>query len=290
VSTPASERRYHTVTAFEAALTARLKNRVTAQRTYQDLRKELAFDRILVRLMRVSPDAWLLKGGVALEYRLKEYARATTDIDISARGTLDSIADALQAAAAVKMEDYFAIRIGESNQPVDEIETYRFSIAVLYENGREFERIKIDVGFADPWLGEAQALTGPRLLDFAGIEPAQVRAIPIGQHLAEKIHAYTKRYGSRGSTRVKDLVDMVLLLDAAPIDDFVQADFLGAVFTARSTHPIPHELPPPPAAWRGPYARLADGLPVPASSDAAYAYVVEKLSRSLSLASKTPTS
>ncbi len=154
--------------------------------------------------MRVSPDAWLLKGGVALEYRLQQYARATSDIDISARGTLDSIADALQAAAAVKLEDYFAVRIGESSQPVDEIETYRFSIDVLYENGREFERIKIDVGFADPWLGEAQALTGPTLLDFAGIEPAHVRAIPIGQHLAEKIHAYTKRLAPAAQPRVKE--------------------------------------------------------------------------------------
>lgn len=53
--------------------------------------------------------------------------------------------------------------------------------------------------------------SGRPLLDFVGIEPVVVRAIPIAQHLAEKIHADTKPYGTYGSTRVKNLVDMVLL-------------------------------------------------------------------------------
>lgn len=289
-NTSANERRYKTVIAFEAALTTRLKARVTAQRTYQDLRKELAFDRLLARLMRVAPDAWLLKGGVALEYRLGQYARATTDIDISSQGTLDSISDALRAAADVRMDDYFAIRIGESSQPVEEIATFRFAVDVLYENGRMFEQIKIDVGFADPWLGDPQELTGPALLDFVDIEPASVRAIPIAQHLAEKVHAYTKHYGARGSTRVKDLVDIVLLVDAAPIDVDAQADVLQKVFEARGTHPIPRELPPPPAEWRGPYARLADGLPVPPTSDEAYVYVAERLLPPLLLSAQRATS
>jgi hypothetical protein len=104
--------RYKTITAFEAALTTKLKERVTSQRTYQDIRKELAVDRILARLMRVSPEAWLLKGGVALEYRLQQ-ARATTDIDISAHGSLDTITDSLNEAAALEMNEYFAIRIGD---------------------------------------------------------------------------------------------------------------------------------------------------------------------------------
>ena len=90
-------RRYATITAFEAALRAKLKGRVTPQRTYQDLRKQLAFDRVLARLSIVAPDSWLLKGGVALEYRLQR-ARATTDIDVSARVGLEQIIELLDAA------------------------------------------------------------------------------------------------------------------------------------------------------------------------------------------------
>jgi hypothetical protein len=235
--------------------------------------------------MRVAPGAWLLKGGVALEYRLAQ-ARATTDIDISAHGNFDSINDSLNEAAAIEMDDYFAIRIGEVTQRVDEIATFRFSIHVLYENGRMFEPIKIDVGFADPWLGDAQQLTGRPLLDFVGIEPTSVRAIPIAQHLAEKIHAYSKHYGARGSTRVKDLVDMVLLIDAAPLDTDAQADMLRQVFESRNTHRVPAELSAPPASWKAPYAKLAKGMPVPATSDEAYAYVASRLSGTLALAAE----
>lgn len=85
----------------------------------------------------------------------------------------------------------------------------------------------------DPWLGNAQKLTGPALLGFVGIELGSVKAIPIAQHLAEKIHAYTKQHGTHGSTRVKDLVDMVLLIDAAPIEVATQVDMLRKVVQAR---------------------------------------------------------
>jgi hypothetical protein len=93
-------RRYATTAAFEAALKAKLTDRVTGQRTYQDLRKQLAFDRVLARLSHVAPDAWLLKGGVALEYRLQR-ARATTDIDVSTKVDIEKMMETLEAAAAV---------------------------------------------------------------------------------------------------------------------------------------------------------------------------------------------
>ena len=276
-------RRYATVAAFEAALKTRLAARVTEHRTFQDLRKQLAFDRVLARLSHVAPDAWLLKGGVALEYRL-ERARATIDIDISTHVDLEKMMETLDAAAEVELRDFFALRLGERSKPVEEVDTYRFKVTVLYENGRIFEDLKIDVSFADPWLGEPQVLTAPPLLDFAGIAPATVRAIPLEQHLAEKIHAYTKRYGTRESTRVKDLVDIALLVGDAPIDQSILAQTLREVFGERGTHDVPGALPPPPAAWRAVYARLAADLPIPSTSDEAHRHVADALAGALEAA------
>jgi hypothetical protein len=108
--------------------------------------------------------------------------------------------------------------------------------------------------------------------------------IPIAQHLAEKIHAYSKQYGTRGSTRVKDLVDMVLLINAAPIEQHAQAEVLRAVFESRGTHPVPESLNPPPPSWKRPYAKLAQGLPVPATSEEAHEYVVSRLKGVLEIA------
>jgi predicted nucleotidyltransferase component of viral defense system len=279
-------RRYATIAAFESALKANLAARVTEQRTYQDVRKQLAFDRVLARLGHVAPDGWLLKGGVALEYRLQR-ARATTDIDISARADVEKMTETLERAAAAALDDYFALRLGERSKPADDVETYRFHVTVLYENGRTFESLKIDVGFADRWLGEPQEVTAPPLLDFAGIQPATVRAISIEQHLAEKIHAYTRRYGSGESTRVKDLVDMVLLIDAAPVDNEALARTLCDIFTARGTHDVPAALPPPPAAWRAVYARLAADLPIPRAADEAHRHVAGALAVALEIAASS---
>jgi len=250
---------------------------------YQDLRKLLAFDRILARLSYVAPDAWLLKGGVALEYRLNR-ARTTTDIDVSTQVDVDTMIAALRAAAEANLNDYFALRLGESIKPFDETAMYRFHVDVLYENGRLFEPLKIDVGFADPWLGNAQTLTGPSLLDFAGIEPATVHAISIEQHLAEKLHAYTRHYGIHESTRVKDLVDMALLVDVVTGDSDALAQTLHDVFSARRTHNVPASLPAPPASWRAVYARLAVNLPIPQTSDEAHRYVANALASAIETA------
>jgi predicted nucleotidyltransferase component of viral defense system len=279
-------RRYATVAAFEAALKAKLLARATDRLTVRDLRKQVAFDRVLARLSRVSPHSWLLKGGVAIEYRLTR-ARATKDIDLAAQVDLEEMIDSLKAAATVQLNDYFAMRLGERSKPVSDVDAYRFKVAVLYENRRMFEELTVDVGFANPSLGEPQQLIGPPLLEFAGIEPATVQAISVEQHLAEKIHAYTKRYGNRESTRVKDLVDMALLLDECRPSEQLLARTLRGVFSVRGTHEVPATLPPPPTSWRAAYASLARDLPIPQTSDEAYRFVGGALASALTAAASS---
>ncbi len=156
-------RPYATVAAFDTALRARLKSLANERRSVQDLRKAVAFDRLLARLQIAAPESWLLKGGVALEYRL-EKARATMDVDLTSRVALNDLHDALVAAAALPLGDYFNLRIGARSKPVADSESYRFEVDVLYENGALFEKLRVDVGFADPWIGEPQILSGQPLL------------------------------------------------------------------------------------------------------------------------------
>jgi hypothetical protein len=128
-------------------------------------------------------------------------------------------------------------------------------------------------------------LEGPDLLRFAGIPAVKVRAIPIGQHLAEKLHAYTKQYGAHGSTRVKDLVDMVLLIQAEPVNARTLGKTLHTVFASRGTHPLPAEVPPPPRSWDVPYAKLAGELTIPSTAAEAHRYVADALRLVLARAS-----
>lgn len=268
-------KRYETIAAFESALRARLRDLATKEKTFQDLRKQVAFDRVLARLQEVAPEAWLLKGGLALEYRVAR-ARTTMDIDISTELTLDEISDVLARAAALPLDDYFQIEVGERERPVEEIETYRFNITVRYADGRRFEQLKLDVGLADPWLGTPITVETPALLAFAGIKPTTVRVIPTEQHLAEKIHAYTKSYGAHPSSRVKDLIDMALLLQNG-VDRELLRTTLQTIFEARHTHEVPATLLSPPEYWRVPYRKLASNLAVQRELDDGYAFVANEL-------------
>jgi hypothetical protein len=283
VSSDRPNRPYATVAAFDTALRARLKSFANERRSVQDLRKAVAFDRLLARLQIAAPESWLLKGGVALEYRL-ERARATMDVDLTSRVDLNELHDALVAAATLSLTDYFSLRIGARSKPVADVESYRFDVDVLYENGALFEKLRVDVGFADPWIGEPQILAGQSLLEFAGIEPVVVRAIPLHQHLAEKIHAYTRTYGGRDSTRVKDLVDIGLLINAEQMAPDLLGSTLAVVFQSRGTHDLPPVLPIPPEQWRQTYPRLAEGLPIPQSCDEAHDVAASALARAFEVA------
>jgi len=125
-------------------------------------------------------------------------------------------------------------------------------------DGRRFEEIILDVGFGDPLPETPDRLLGPAILAFAGIARIEVPALPTEQHLAEKLHAYTRTYGSgRPSTLVKDLVDLVLIRSSSPfLAGRLRAD-VRRIFTTRDTHEPPNALPGPPREWATPYRALA---------------------------------
>ena len=77
--------KYQSSGAFRRALEQRL--RTQSQQTgvpLMRLRKMVAFDRFLARLLHDQPDAWVVKGGLALQLRLGARARTTKDIDVLA--------------------------------------------------------------------------------------------------------------------------------------------------------------------------------------------------------------
>jgi hypothetical protein len=55
--------------------------------------------------------------------------------------------------------------------------------------GRRFEAVAVDVDFGDPIEADPERLHGLDLLLFTGIAPTEVPAIPLSQHVAEKVHA-----------------------------------------------------------------------------------------------------
>jgi hypothetical protein len=58
-------------------------------------------------------------------------------------------------------------------------------------------------------------------------------------------------------TRVRDLVDMVLLIQPGTLANDKIAEAIRVTFDRRKTHPLSNTLPVPPAEWQKPYEALA---------------------------------
>ena len=75
--------KFKTATDFRSSLEARLRNIALEKgEKLQRLRRKVAFDRFLARLFSSKESNFFLKGGYAMELRIKT-ARATKDIDLT---------------------------------------------------------------------------------------------------------------------------------------------------------------------------------------------------------------
>jgi hypothetical protein len=207
-------------------------------------------------------DGWVLKGGYALEMRFQR-ARSTKDLDLTVRrreGSIESatsLRERLVVPASVELPDFFTFEIGEAmadlNQPPEG--GARFPVDARLD-GRTFVKFHVDLGVGDDVLEPLENIQGEDWLGFAGISAVIVPALSIEQHWAEKFHAYTRpREGT--NSRVRDLVDLVLILEQHELSSDRVREAVDATFARRRTHPVPTAVLAPPADWAKPFAELA---------------------------------
>ena len=89
---------------------------------------------------------------------------------------------------------------------------WRFSVEAWLA-GKPFAGIRLDVAARGEELAITEQLKLPGCLSFADIPARSIQAVERRQHFAEKLHALTRDYGDRPNTRIKDLVDLVLLIE-----------------------------------------------------------------------------
>jgi hypothetical protein len=254
---------FKSAAAFKTSLEARMRTRAKESGLpFQTLQLKFVIERLLARLFHAPDAPWLLKGGFAMDLRYRPRARTTKDVDLSVSlvtaGLSTELRDRLQAAADADLGDYLTFRIGEPKSELTNAPKGggRFSCeAVLL--GKTYAKFHIDVGLGDAVVGEPEKLTGDDLLEFAGLAPAVVFAIPKPQQFAEKVHAYTFPWSGRLNTRTKDLVDLVLLIERGPPDVGETRTALAATFQTRNTHQLPPTLSPPPDHWKADFPGMA---------------------------------
>ncbi len=259
---------------------------LTDQIDLNRLRRQVSFDRLLARLFREERAPWVLKGGYALELRFRA-ARSTVDIDLtlervvaatSASGDTNQVVrEMLQGAAAVPLGDWFEYVIGP---PVMDLTAApyggaRYPVEARMDE-RVFARFHLDAGIGDVVMQPLDTIVCRDWLGFAGIESSLVRMIAREQQFAEKIHAYTLPRNTANS-RVKDLVDLALLIGSGGLDKQRILDALRLTFERRQTHDLPVGLVPPPADWQLPFQALAEECGLPTDVATVFADVQEFL-------------
>ncbi len=243
------------------SLNHRLRN-IAAQEGIppQRVRNRYVFQRVLARLAR-DPH-WVLKGGFSLELRLGLAARTTKDLDLlrwDASGlSAGDLQDLLDETLEVDLSDEctFTVRRPRQVRAEDEMpSTWRVVVDVQVARS-PFETATIDVVTSpvEPTSGVDAVTVRPVL----GGQPFSVRSIDLPRHAAEKTHAYARIYAhDRPSSRVKDLVDLALLVEQELLEPADYARAVIDVFAERDASAPPRGLPDPPGDWAAPFAAMA---------------------------------
>lgn len=265
----ARTKEYKSANDFRVAVEDRIKKISKEEKIeIQKLRRQLSFDRLLARIFHSRTTPWVLKGGFAMQLRMRN-SRTTKDIDLALKESRlkssnskeqsQALKDLLQEHARIDLKDFFVFTIGE---PVMDLENApyggsRFPVDASLGD-RSFEKFSLDVGVGDVWIEPLEELSSRPWLEFAGISSVSFPAISKEQQFAEKIHAYTlPRPEGTTNSRVKDLVDMVLLIGTESIDQERLASAIQATFKRRETHQFNSQLNAPPDQWKLRFEELA---------------------------------
>lgn len=256
--------RYATATALRIALEQRLLTQSNDSDISLDrLRRRVVFERVVSRLEVAQPGRWVLKGGMALEVRLRDEARLTRDIDLGLRDIVDDGTDLHELLVAALTADPFGEGFVITAEPVTQLMedtaghvTWRSKLAASL-GGRPFGRVQLDVSPRGHELSDTDFMPLPNSLAFADVDTPVIEIIDVQRHAAEKLHALARDFGDRENTRVRDLVDVVILVEHHLLDRQQLAAATRAVWRERNDELPPAMLPPLPRNWAQRYEQLA---------------------------------
>jgi hypothetical protein len=143
--------------------------------------------------------------------------------------------------------------------------TWRLTVSASLAD-RSFGKIQMDVSPRTHELSATHRIVVQNSLAFAGVPSTTVEIIDVDRHAAEKFHGMTRDFRDRENSRVRDLVDLVILVE----HELLHADELrvhiNSVWQERNQEGPPLELPAFPDTWPARYERLASEHDLTASS------------------------
>lgn len=227
-----------------ASVRARLLNIAKAEQTdFNSVLVRYALERFLYRLGHSAhADHFVLKGAMLFNLWYAMPHRPTRDVDLLGFGPSDlgAIAQAFREIVAVAAQD--GIVFDATSVRVEEIRKNAgyAGARVIVSAGLARARCKtqIDVGFGDAVTpGPVDAVYPVLLADFAA---PRLRTYPVYTVVAEKLHAMVLL--GMTNSRLKDYLDLSVLLEREVLDPATLATAIAATFTRCGTA-LPTALP-----------------------------------------------
>lgn len=212
-----------------------------------------ALDRV-----RESDPVFLLKGGVAIELRLRNRARATKDVDLIFFGDPENLGEDLDRALAAPYSEFSFQREGISAAGGGH---FRRLDVKLFFRGRSWGTLRLEVAAPDSRVTDGEPVPAIPIDEFGITGPETVPCLSLRYQIAQKLHAVTERFSDRENERFRDLVDLIICRDL--IEEMNQVkDACLDTFGARNTHSWPPELLVS-DTWAEPFAALAEEMSFP---------------------------
>ena len=222
-------------------------------------------------------DNYDLKGGVALELRFAEGARATKDIDIGVPVERTKRLRVLQDALVLGFDDFTFLLKGKPLN-MDKVDAIRLELAIRYRT-RAWQTIDVDLGPSGRGVVEHVVPTIQGVAAMGLRVPPSVRCLNLSEQIAQKLHACTGPYSAG---RARDILDILLIELLCELDVKSVRAAVEGVFAERATHPFPPTVRIA-VEWQAELEVLAKELGYPTTSaaeiEARFRVFVESLAK-----------
>jgi Nucleotidyl transferase AbiEii toxin, Type IV TA system len=199
---------------------------------------------------------FLLKGGVAMELRLRLRARVTKDYDAAFRARAEDVLDKLDEAIAHPWNEFAITRSDPERVP--SIKAIRVKLKLAYK-GRSWGTVEVELAPVEGAMGSELDRVPAAPLDMLQVPvPAHAVCVSLRYQAAQKLHACTEVFQTgRDNDRFRDVMDILL------VEEFLVDVGLARVreacidiFTVRGKHTWPPAVTVY-EGWRAPFTALA---------------------------------
>jgi len=200
---------------------------------------------------------FLLKGGVAMELRLRLRARTTKDYDAAFRARADEVLDLLDEALQGTYNNFTVTR--DAPEDIRETGAMRMRLRLSYK-GREWGSVRLELAPVEGQMGTELDRVEAAPVDGLQVPvPEAVSCVSVRYQVAQKLHACTEVF-SEGldNDRFRDVMDILLVenLVRGEVGLTRSHEACVDIFTVRDKHTWPPKVTVY-ESWREPFRKLA---------------------------------